>query len=77
MGDTLPERGFLGLSRPCDRRAVFFHAGRQDDAIVAGEFMGDPGQLLPVMREIDRFNLIGPDAGSDDVAVLMAVVVSI
>src|ERR1017187_2265901 len=51
------------------------HAGRQREAIVAGEFLSDRAQLQPVVRDMHGLHDGGVYARPDNMVVLAAVVV--
>src|ERR1017187_7489913 len=53
-------------------RIHVLHTGAQGEAMVAGEFLGDPAQFPPVMRDVHGFLRV--DARPDNMAVFAAVV---
>src|ERR1017187_2719601 len=53
------------------------HAGRQGEAMVAGEFLRDPAQLQPVVRHLEGLVFIDVDPRPDNMVVFAAVVVDV
>src|SRR6266436_701801 len=53
--------------------AVVAHAGGKGEVVIAGVFLRDRAELLPVMRELHGFHFFRIDAGPYDVAVLAPV----
>ena len=65
-------RGKAGRDR-LELRIHVLHTGGQGEAMVASEFLGDPAQFPPVMRDVHGF--LHVDARPDNMAVFAAVVV--
>ena len=52
---------------------VVLHAGGKREAVIAGIFLRDGAQFLPVVRKLHCFHFLGIDAGPDDMAVFAPV----
>src|ERR1700687_925595 len=53
--------------------AIVAHAGGKGEVVIAGVFLRDGAEFLPVMRELHGFHFFRIDAGPYDVAVLAPV----